>query len=102
MPECRITVLKRTFHREIVDEYLTEESAAKLGLCPCFREGQEFIQDPSLQPPAGFCTWAWADIRANVMTILQGGNWPEHKPGVCIACCSDGCRPVIFKIERVE
>jgi uncharacterized repeat protein (TIGR04076 family) len=36
------------------------------------------------------------------MTILCGGNWPDTRPGISIASCSDGCRPVIFRIERLE
>jgi uncharacterized repeat protein (TIGR04076 family) len=102
MAKCKITVLKRTIHQDLVDEYLDPNAAATIGVCPCFREGQEFMQDDSLQPPVGFCTWAWADIRCNVMTILCGGDWPDTKPGLCITCCSDGIRPVIFKLERIQ
>lgn len=102
MAECRITVLKRTFHKDLATTYLLPETAAKIGRCNCFREGQEFIFDDSLQPPSEFCSWAWADIRSQLMTILCGGDWPDTKPGTCIACCSDGIRPVIFQIQRME
>lgn len=102
MARCRITVLKRTMHGDLAQAYLEPEAAERIGPCNCFREGQEFIQDDSLQPPVGFCTWAWADIRCNVMTILRGGDWPDTRPGLCITCCSDGIRPVIFKLERIE
>ena len=101
MVQCKITVLKRTFNEDLVREYLLAETADQIGPCNCFREGQEFVFDDSLQPPSGFCTWAWADIRSQLMTILCGGNWPDTKAGICIACCSDGIRPVIFKIERI-
>jgi uncharacterized repeat protein (TIGR04076 family) len=102
MAKCRITVLKRTMHRDLAQAYLTPEAAERIEPCNCFRQGQQFVQDESLQPPVGFCTWAWADIRCNVMTILCGGDWPDTRSGLCITCCSDGIRPVIFKLERIE
>jgi uncharacterized repeat protein (TIGR04076 family) len=39
-----------------------------------------------------------------VYTALQGGSIMDgwtNDPKVMIACCNDGTRPVIFKIERV-
>ena len=47
---------------------------------------------------------AWDAISRYIYTGLQGGSimrgWmrDEHQ---MIACCSDGTRPVIFKIERL-
>jgi uncharacterized repeat protein (TIGR04076 family) len=52
--------------------------------------------------PEGFCTWAWDDITKDVETLRFHGNfqWFEE-PGVSVNCCTDGLRPVVFKIERV-
>ncbi|MCD7906426.1 MAG: TIGR04076 family protein [Clostridium sp.] len=40
-----------------------------------------------------------------VYTALQGGsimhNW-TNDDRMMIACCNDGTRPVIFKIERID
>ena len=60
---------------------------------------------PSLSPgmPEGFCAWAWADIRKDILTVVIGGNMPGlRQPGTIITGCTDWFRPVIFKVERVE
>lgn len=44
MPKCKITVLKRTINRDLIDQYLDDENK---GVKPCehFKDGQEFIVD---------------------------------------------------------
>ena len=104
MPECRITVLKRTINQDLIDEYL-DDSFRDIGLCECFEEGQEFVVDPSA-PPEEFCArcaWAWADIRGDILAVAYGGDMPGMKQrGTFITGCRDWLRPVIFKVERVE
>ena len=52
-----------------------------------------------------FCGEAWDAISRYVYTALQGGSimhrWTNYER-VMIACCNDGTRPVIFKIERID
>jgi uncharacterized repeat protein (TIGR04076 family) len=98
-PKCKITVLKTTFQNEIAKAYKKEG----FGPCRVFTEGQEFVLDDPWHMPNGFCSTAWGDIFKNVQTICLGGNFPSNpKPGTNISCCTDGARPVIFKIERIE
>ena len=51
------------------------------------------------------CGEAWDAISRYVYTALQGGsimrNW-TNDDRMMIACCNDGTRPVIFKIERID
>ena len=97
-PLCKITVLKRTLNKDFAEEYLKDE----LKICDVVKDGQEFIVDNHNCPP-GFCNWAYADIQRDLVHILYGGYFPWMKEkGVAIACCTDGFRPVIFKIERIE
>ncbi len=99
MDKCKVTVLKRTIHQDLVDEYLKEE----MGPCEHFQDGQEFVVESPFSPPGGFCAWAWADIRKDIFAVMLGGNLPWAKrPDVAIACCTDGYRPVIFKVERID
>ena len=104
IPKCKITVLKRTFHQDLVNEYLDDESR-DIGPCECFEEGEEFLIDPSTMPEE-FCTrcaWAWADISKDILTVAAGSNMPGLKhSGTLITGCTDWFRPVIFKIERME
>ena len=103
MPKCKITILKRRINRDLIKEYLIDKYH-DIGPCERFEDGQEIIIDPSLaKVPAGFCDWAWADIRSDIMTIAAGGNIiGMKKKGTIITGCSDWFRPVIFKVERIE
>lgn len=103
MKKCKITVLKRTFDKELADEY----GAEGLGACPMLIEGQVFYAD--WECPEGFCNEAWKAIYQYVFTLAHGGakelfyygDW-IRKPGVAICSCNDGLRPVIFKIEATD
>lgn len=52
-----------------------------------------------------FCSEAWDVISRYIYTGLQGGSialaWMKDE-NTMITCCSDGTRPVIFKIERID
>ena len=101
LPKCKITVLKRTYNKELIDEYLSPTENFKQ--CDLYYDGQEFIVESPFEPPKNFCPWAWADIRHDIMTLMSGGDfyWVKQK-GTAIAGCTDWFRPVIFKIERIE
>lgn len=104
MPKCKITVLKKTVNQDLIDEYLDNEYKNH-GVCECFRDGQEFVIDPSSMPEefCARCPWAWADIRQDIMIVASGGNIPGIKAiGTIITGCKDWFRPVIFKVERME
>ena len=103
MYDCKITVIKRTVNRDIINEYLKDEyQEAKA--CERFKDGQEFMltKKNRYKPPEGFCEWAWADIRYDLLTLAYGGNVPHMKNGHAnIVGCTDWFRPVYFKIERL-
>jgi uncharacterized repeat protein (TIGR04076 family) len=101
MPKVKITVLKRSFNADLVEKYL--DAGEGYSICDQFQDGQEFVTDRAWHKPEGFCTWAWADIRGDIQTIIAGGDLPWIKErGVAIATCTDPFRPVLFKIERVQ
>ena len=79
---------------------------------PFFNVGDEFIlkrtpqQDDFYHLMNGkFCGEAWDAISRYVYTALQGGSimkgW-TNDDRMMIACCNDGTRSVIFKIERID
>ena len=42
-----------------------------------------------------------ADIQRDVAHLAMGGDFPWMKEkGEMVSCCTDGLRPVIFKLER--
>ena len=95
--DVTITVLRRLLLDDLVAEY------AESAWHPCKRleEGREFISQGA-NMPAGFCSWAWADIHKYVMTLARGGNFLGFKPGLFVTCCTDGLRPVVLKLERIQ
>lgn len=100
------------------------------GPCPCYNVGDEFIFERDEKndhfwhggldtlvktsanpdtvaggPKMPHCSEAWDAIARYIYTGLQGGSimrgWMKEE-NTMIACCSDGTRPVIFKIERLD
>jgi len=96
----KITVLKRFAPEEIFDEPPVKGKLPPA--CDIYKDGQVFYVEGNGDMPEGFCTWAWDDITKDVETLRFHGNfqWFEE-PGVSVNCCTDGLRPVVFKIERV-
>ncbi|HHT63456.1 MAG: TIGR04076 family protein [Bacillota bacterium] len=102
MAKCKITVEKLMLNEDLAKEYCQGE----VGVCEVFHEGQEFIA--GLEKPEGFCDWAWHDLLPYVASFLAGGNfageifdgWMKDDKTM-IACCTDGIRPVVFKIEKL-
>ena len=103
MPKCKITVIKRTLNKDLIDQFIVDEYKG-IQKCEVFEDGQEFVIDPNqAKVPEGFCDWAWADIRNDIITIASGGNIIGMKQkGATITGCTDWTRPVYFKIERLE
>ena len=99
------------------DEFIFERNDQKDDFWHCgagtlIKSGKEESQ--SATPPGTahcgsdgvpFCSEAWDAISRYIYAALQGGsimkNWMKNENEM-IACCSDGTRPVIFKIERID
>lgn len=94
---CTISVLRRECFSDLQSRYLDDPEA---GPCTKFTCGQEFTV-ASAQCPEGFCPKAWACISAHVEAVLANANdtcGESTADHAIIACCSDGTRPVVFKI----
>ena len=103
--KCKITVQRKECFADLQEEYLADP---KSGVCPMFEVGQEFLVDGrnySQMLNGQFCAEAWDAISRYVYAALQGGSimkgWTNDEK-MMIACCNDGTRPVIFKIERID
>ena len=98
--EVKIVVLGRVTPKEIFKEYPVKGKPVEA--CTVYEDGQEFIVDESGKMPEGFCAWAWEDISKSVHLLRFGGNYPWYEEeGISINCCTDGLRPVLFKLERI-
>ena len=101
MAKVRITVVKKVNVKDMFGGNPPAEFTSAPE-CEALEVGQEFISEEIACPP-GFCAWAFADIQRDIAHLFFGGDYPWMKEkGVTLACCTDGCRPVIFKLERIE
>lgn len=101
----RITVIKCECFADLQEKYLADPRS---GPCPMFHEGDEFIVTPddwAHLMRGRFCSEAWDCVSRYVYAAMNGGaimqGW-TNDDGMMIACCNDGTRPVIFKIERLD
>ena len=102
--KVKITVLKRVDPSVIFDGKVPNVPGTdrKYSICTAFQEGQEFIVENG-ERPDGFCSWAWRDVYKDMSVLRFGGDFdPWVEKGVAITCCTDGIRPVSFKMERIE
>ncbi len=95
-------MVKRSLNQELIDAYVGE-SRTEYGRCGAYADGQEFVIEGFPIKPEGFCDWAWADIHRDVVAVMFGGSYPWiGLAGTAITCCTDGLRPVVFRVERIE
>jgi len=98
--KVKITVLRR-FHPAEVFEKSPITSKTSFGKCDRLEDGQEFIVE-NMAIPEGFCNTALLSIYSNVRLLSYGFDlpWFEEK-GVALNSCTDGFRPVVFKLQRI-
>ena len=89
--DVKITVIKKLETGDIFEEYAAEEAQAT---CDAVRLGDEFVSK-AMGIPEGFCGWAWADMQKLVYGMARGGV------DVFVTCCTDGYRPVVFKLKKL-
>jgi uncharacterized repeat protein (TIGR04076 family) len=101
MPKIKITVVKKLNTKNMFGINQPVESTLPHE-CEKLQEGQVFISENG-ECPKGFCAWAFADIHRDISHLRLGGNfyWMKEK-GVMLSSCTDGLRPVIFKLERID
>ena len=99
MKKIKITVMKKTCHRDLIERYENPiENACTV------EEGQVFIAN-GWQRPEGFCESAWESMSAFVMALSHGAEnfysgWMKNPKSAMISC-NDGFRPVSFLIETL-
>jgi uncharacterized repeat protein (TIGR04076 family) len=125
--KVKVTVIDKKLFPELQHEYCAVKNA---GMCSCYNVGDEYIFERNDEkddfwhmgintltkttgnpdfiaggPKMPHCSEAWDAISRYIYTGLQGGSimkdWMEDEK-VMICCCSDGTRPVIFKVQRID
>ena len=104
----KITVLKAADPKYVFGENIPIDplTGKPYSPCPLLNEGQTFIiSEKPLTPkkPEVFqCPEAWQDLFRTVAVLMYGGSYPWVEEGVAYTCCTDGTRPVTFKLERLK
>lgn len=102
MAKIRITVLKCFTNEEIFGDKIPEDLDSRISPCHRHHPGQEFVFE-DLECPEGFCSWAFDDIYRDLVHLAWGGDFPFiGKPGTMFSSCTDGKKPVIFRLERLD
>jgi uncharacterized repeat protein (TIGR04076 family) len=102
MKKVKITVVEVTDFNKIHESKDLGCSANIAPQCGKFKAGQVFETDMQ-SVPEGFCPHAFRDIAHHIIMLGEGGNysWMNEK-GKALVCCTDGFRPVIFRLERLD
>lgn len=124
--KVRLTVIDKKVYPELQAAYCADPNA---GPCPCYHVGDTFLfarygaaddfwhgglrtlcqtaqtADGTAGDEVPHCSEAWDAISRYIYAGLQGGSlmrgWMREE-NTMIACCSDGTRPVLFRIERLD
>ena len=103
--KVKVTVIDKKIYPELQEKYCADPKA---GMCPCYNTLVKTSAAPNTVaggPKMPHCSEAWDAISRYIYTGLQGGSimkgWMKRENEM-ICCCSDGTRPVIFKIERID
>lgn len=100
MKRVKITVMKVTEHRDLMEKYENPISHA----CD-MKVGMSFICNGYTKPEA-FCDSAWESVSPFVLALASGGGdfydgWMKNEHSAMISC-NDGFRPVSFLLETVD
>ena len=107
--KCRVEVIDKKLFPDLQERYLADPES---GTCPFYQIGDVTVferygdEDTFWTMGKGsHCAEAWDCISRYIYTALQGGSimrgWTADER-IMIACCNDGTRPVVFKIERQD
>ena len=100
MKKCKITVMKKVLHQDLIDVYENPiEHACDVEV------GQVFISENG-EKPDGLCQSAWESMQFFVAELAKGGGnfydgWMKDEKSAMISC-NDGFRPVSFYIQTIE
>ena len=100
MKKIKITVLRKTCHRDLMEQYENPiEHACDM------KVGQVFIAN-GWEKPDGFCQSAWDTLSPFILALSHGAEnfydgWMKN-PRSAMLSCNDGFRPVSFLVETMN
>ncbi|MHA2089311.1 MAG: TIGR04076 family protein [Candidatus Kariarchaeaceae archaeon] len=103
MTNIRISVVKTFSPEDVFGHEMTSPTGNPVQACNYngLKEGTEWIVE-NLKKPDNFCGWAWHDLYKDICTLSFGGDHPWSEDDIMYTACTDGMRPVCFKLERAK
>ena len=104
MTRVKISVIKKFSANDVFgpDHEIKTLSGKPITNCHLFQIGDEFIVENIEEMPSGFCGWAWRDIYKDLSVLYFDGNFYRPEKGVAYVSCTDGRKPVVFRLERLD
>ncbi|MHA2255851.1 MAG: TIGR04076 family protein [Candidatus Heimdallarchaeaceae archaeon] len=101
MKKVKVTVIKKFDPKEVFGHEITYPRGDVVPTCYVFEEGEEFIVE-QLEKPEKFCGWGWKTLVKDIEILSSGEDVFWCPPGIIYSSCTDGARPVCFKLERIS
>ena len=105
MTRVKIKVIKKFGPEDVFgpNHNMKTKSGKPITKCTWFKDNQEVIVDNINEIPEGFtCLWAWRDLYKDLAVLYFGGDFNHPETGTIYTSCSDGRKPVVFKLERID
>ena len=101
MAKIKVTVIKKFNPKDVFGHEIKSPKGEIIPTCYIFEEGEEFIVE-DLEKPEKFCGLGWKTVVKDIEILDSGEDVFWCPPGIIYTCCTDGARPVCFKLERIS
>ncbi|MFW9916920.1 MAG: TIGR04076 family protein [Candidatus Thorarchaeota archaeon] len=98
--KLKITIVKKFSPEEVFGHKVKRTSGELVPLCGL--EEREYIVEHQFKMPQDFCGKAWQDISRELSILWYGVDYDYTEPYTIYATCTDGIRPVVFKIQPLD
>jgi uncharacterized repeat protein (TIGR04076 family) len=105
MHKVKVKVIKKFSPEDVFGENhkIRTKSGKEITKCTWFKDDQEVIVENINEYPKDFpCLWAWRDMYKDIAVLYYGGDFNHQEEGVIYTSCSDGRKPVVFRLERMK
>ncbi|MFX1379436.1 MAG: TIGR04076 family protein [Promethearchaeota archaeon] len=101
MTKIKVTIVKKFNPKDVFGHEIINSRGEIIPACYVFEEREEFIIE-NLEKPEKFCGCGWKTVLKDIELLDSSENVSWCPPGIIYSSCTDGARPVCFKLERIN